>query len=101
MLELRFLRENIDLVKEKTSRRGMETTLLDDFSRIDQQRLSTLTEVEGLKNKRNVTSNEIAVLKRGSEPDKKKAEPLIVEMKETSRRIKNLDTKLHFSIFEL
>jgi seryl-tRNA synthetase len=95
MLELRFLRENIDLVKEKTSRRGMETTLLDDFSRIDQQRLSTLTEVEGLKNKRNVTSNEIAVLKRGSEPDKKKAEPLIVEMKETSRRIKNLDTKLN------
>jgi len=73
----------------------METTLLDDFSRIDQQRLSTLTEVEGLKNKRNVTSNEIAVLKRGSEPDKKKAEPLIVEMKETSRRIKNLDTKLN------
>ena len=48
MLELRFIRENIDLVKEKTSRRGMETTLLDDFSRIDQQRLSTLTEVEGL-----------------------------------------------------
>ena len=73
----------------------METTLLDDFSRIDQQRLSTLTEVEGLKNKRNVASNEIAVLKRGSEPDKKKAEPLIVEMKETSRRIKNLDTKLN------
>ena len=73
----------------------METTLLDDFSRIDQQRLSTLTEVEGLKNKRNVTSNEIAVLKRGSEPDRKKAEPLIAEMKETSRRIKDLDTKLN------
>ena len=73
----------------------METTLLDDFSSIDQQRLSTLTEVEGLKNKRNVASNEIAVLKRGSEPDKKKAEPLIAEMKETSRRIKDLDTKLN------
>jgi seryl-tRNA synthetase len=95
MLELRFIRENIDLVKEKTSRRGMETNLLDEFVHIDQQRLATLTEVEGLKNKRNTTSNEIAVLKRGSEPDKKKAEPLIAKMKETNRRIKDLDAKLH------
>ncbi len=95
MLELRFIRENIDLVKEKTSRRGMETTLLDKFADIDQQRLAILTEVEGLKNKRNVTSNEIAVLKRGSESEKKKAEPLIAEMKETSRRIKDLDARLN------
>ncbi len=73
----------------------METTLLDEFAHIDQQRLAALSEVEGLKNKRNVASNEIAVLKRGSEPDKKKAEPLIAEMKETSRRIKDLDARLH------
>ena len=94
MLELRFIRENIDLVKEKTSLRGMETTLLDEFARIDQQRLVTLTEVEGLKNERNIASNKIAVLKRGTESDKNKAEPLIAEMKETGRRIKDLDTKL-------
>jgi len=94
MLELRFIRENIDLVKEKTSRRGMETTLLDEFSRIDQQRLGALSEVESLKNKRNTASNEIAVLKRGSESDKKKAEPLINEMRETGQRIKSLDLQL-------
>lgn len=94
MLELRFIRENIDLVKEKTLRRGMETTLLDEFSSIDQQRLAVLAEVESLKNKRNITSGEIAVLKRGSEADKKMAEPLITEMKETSKRIKDLDAKL-------
>ena len=94
MLELRFIRENIDLVKEKTSRRGMETNLLDDFVRIDKQRLSTLTEVESLKNKRNIASSEIAILKRGSEPDKKKAEPIIAEMKEMGGRIKDLDASL-------
>ena len=94
MLELRFIRENIDLVKEKTARRGMETTLLDEFARIDQQRLTALAEVEGLKNKRNTASNEIAILKRGSDSDKAKAEPLIVEMRETSQRIKNLDLQL-------
>ena len=32
MLELRFIRENLDLVKEKCIRRGMDTTLIDDFA---------------------------------------------------------------------
>ena len=94
MLELRFIRENIDLVKEKTARRGMETTLLDEFSHVDQQRLTLLTEVESLKNKRNTTSSEIAVLKRGSQSEREKADPLISEMKETSRQIKDLDLQL-------
>ncbi|MBW1635146.1 MAG: serine--tRNA ligase [Deltaproteobacteria bacterium] len=94
MLELRFIRENIDLVKEKTARRGMETTLLDEFSRVDKQRLALLAKVEGLKNKRNTASAEIAVLKRGSQSDRDKAEPLIGEMRETSQQIKELDLQL-------
>jgi len=94
MLELRFIRENINLVKEKTSRRGMKTTLLDEFSRIDQQRLTALAQVESLKNKRNTASNKIAILKRGSESDQKEAEPLISEMRETGRKIKDLDLQL-------
>ena len=95
MLELRFIRENIDLVKEKCARRGMDTTLLDEFIQIDKKRLATLSEVEGLKNKRNTTSNEIAVLKRGTDEDKKNADPLIAEMKITSQRIKDLDLQLN------
>jgi len=95
MLELRFIRENLDLVKEKCVRRGMETTLIDDFSATDRKRLLLLTEVEGLKNKRNTVSDQIAVLKRGSDDDRKKADPLIVEMRETSQRIKDLDTELN------
>jgi seryl-tRNA synthetase len=95
MLELRFIRENLDLVKEKCLRRGMETTLIDDFDGTDQKRLILLAEVEGLKNKRNTVSDQIAVLKRGSGDDKKKADPLIVEMRETSQRIKELDNELN------
>ncbi len=94
MLELRFIRENLDLVKEKCIRRGMETTLIDDFDRIDQKRLHLLSEVEGLKNKRNTVSDQIAVLKRGSDDEKKKADPLIIEMRETSQQIKELDNEL-------
>ena len=94
MLELRFIRENLDLVKEKCNRRGIDPSLIDNFSRTDQQRLALLSEVEGLKNRRNNVSDQIALLKRGSDADKQKADPLIIEMRETSQRIKELDTEL-------
>lgn len=95
MLELRFIRENLDLVKEKCLKRGMETGLIDDFADTDRKRLAILSEVEGLKNKRNTVSDQIATLKKGSEDDKKKADPLIAEMRETSQKIKELDTELN------
>lgn len=94
MLELRFLRENIDLVKEKTAKRGMDTALLDQFLSIDKQRLETLSEVEQLKSARNIASREIAVLKKGGPDEQRKAEPLIAQMKETSQKIKDIDAKL-------
>lgn len=94
MLELRFIRENLDFVKEKTAKRGMATDKLDEFSKLDQQRLALLTEADSLKNKRNIASREIAELKRGSDQDKAAAEPMIVEMREISQQIKDLDNKL-------
>jgi seryl-tRNA synthetase len=94
MLELRFIRENLDLVKEKSARRGLAADKLDEFYLLDQKRLSLLAEVETLKNKRNTASKEIAVLKSGSGPEKANAEPLIIEMRETSQKIKDLDAEL-------
>ena len=94
MLELRFLRENIDFVKAKTAKRGISTEKLDEFIAIDQQRLEILSEVESLKNARNTASKEIALLKQGGEEDQRKAEPLIAEMKATSGKIKELDGEL-------
>jgi len=95
MLELRFIRENIELVKEKCINRGMDTTLVDNFTTIDKQRLALLSEVESLKAKRNTVSDQIAVLKKGSDKQKKEADPLIVEMRETSQKIKEMDVTLH------
>jgi len=94
MLELRFIRENIDLVKEKTARRNMSTELLDTFIDIDKRRLKILGEVENLKNRRNVASKEIAQLKQGSAEDKAKAEPMIIEMRDIGQTIKELDAEL-------
>lgn len=94
MLELRFIRENIDLVKERCARRGMEPTLIEEFKLVDANRLKLLAETEKLKNRRNTVSEQIALLKRGGEAEKKEAEPLIVQMRETGQKIKELDNKL-------
>ncbi len=92
MLELRFIRENRELVREKCLHRGMGPELIDRFSEIDAKRLTLLAEVEQLKNRRNTVSREIAPLKKAGEHDK--AEPFILEMREVSARIKKLDTEL-------
>ena len=94
MLELRYIRENLELVKEKTGRRGADISLLDAFAEVDQKRLTLLAQVEGLKNRRNTVSDQIAVLKKGSAVEKQQAEPLILEMRETSQKIKALDGEL-------
>ncbi|WP_457574095.1 serine--tRNA ligase [Desulfolithobacter sp.] len=92
MLELRFIRENLDLVREKTIRRGLDPALIDAFARTDSRRRDLLAEVENLKNRRNTVSREIARLKKTGEHEQ--AEPLIVEMREVSARIKELDGEL-------
>ncbi len=92
MLELRFIRENRELVREKCLHRGMDPELIDRFSEIDAKRLTLLAEVEQLKNRRNTVSREIAPLKKAGKHEK--AEPFILEMREVSARIKQLDTEL-------
>ena len=92
MLELRFIRENIDLVKAKTAKRGMNIDILDRFMEVDKRRLAILGEVESLKNRRNTVSKEIAVFKK--DKDEAGAAPLIDEMKQVGIRIKQLDDEL-------
>lgn len=94
MLELRFIRENLALVKEKSVQRGMAPTLLDEFAAIDKKRLGILSEVEGLKNQRNRVSEDIAGLKKGSANDQERVEKLILDMRATNQRIKELDVEL-------
>jgi len=92
MLELRFIRENIDLVKTKTAKRGLATEMLDRFMEVDARRLVVINEGESLKNRRNTVSKEIAGLKKSGDDDG--AAPLIEEMKEAGSRIKELDDEL-------
>ena len=92
MLELRFVRENLELVRQKSLLRGIDPQLIDRFAATDQRRLATLADVEALKNRRNTVSKTIANLKQSG--NHSQAEPMIVEMREVSDRIKELDTTL-------
>ncbi len=92
MLELRFVRENLDLVRTKSLLRGIDPQLIDRFAEIDNRRLALLSEVESLKNRRNTTSKTIASLKQAG--GNTEAEPLILEMRQVSEQIKASDAIL-------
>jgi seryl-tRNA synthetase len=86
MLELSFVRENLELVKQKMHDRGMPD-VLGDFEAMDHKRRKRLVEVEGLKAQRNKVSDEIAALKK----QKLDASVQIAQMKEVGERIADLD----------
>ncbi len=89
MLDPRFVRENIDLLKETLSKRGYEVEL-SDFLNLEKERLNLLRMAEELRNKRNIVSQEIAKMKR----QKLDVEPLISQMKIVSDKIKELEENL-------
>lgn len=89
MLDVKFVRENIDLVRQMLQNRNSDLDL-GPLLRLDEKRRGILVEVEEKKHKRNVASEEISKLKR----DKKDASSLIEEMKGLSQEIKVLDQQL-------
>ena len=90
MLELRFIRENLDLVKNKTALRGLTDNRLDEFAAIDEERRKLLHEADTLRNRRKTSSAEIAKLKKAGQ----EAEPLMEEMRQVGARIKELEQRL-------
>ena len=63
MLDLSFVRDNLQLVKQKMRERGLRDSL-EDFENLDRERRRLLTEAEALKARRNQLSEETASRKR-------------------------------------
>jgi seryl-tRNA synthetase len=89
MLDVRFVRENIDTFKKSLENREYILPL-DDFLTIEEKRRSLQRESEELRNKRNVVTDEIAVLKNNGQD----ASQRIEEMKSVSQKVKELDEKI-------
>lgn len=89
MLDLIFIRQNLNLVRQKMQERGAPVAL-DAFEQLDSERRRLIVETENLKRLRNKTNDEITALKKQNED----ASAKIAEMKDVSARIKFLDEQL-------
>lgn len=88
MLDIRFIRENLEEAETRLKSRGPGVSLL-GFRELDDKRRTLLQETENLKALRNRVSDEISRVK-----DKSQVQGQIAEMREVSQRIKGLDDEL-------
>jgi seryl-tRNA synthetase len=86
MLDLRFIREHADEVREALVKLH-ETAPIDEILALDVRRRELLAEADSLKHRRNVVSKKIGRMKE-------KDQALIEEMREVGTRIKELDVEL-------
>lgn len=90
MIDIKLIRENPSLVKEKLLSRNEDITQVDTLSELDKQRLEIIQNADNLKETRNKVSDEIALFKK----NKTDASEKISEMKKVSDEIKLLDENL-------
>lgn len=86
MLDLKFVRNNPEVVKDALKKRHVSINL-DNFLKLEEERRGLLFEVENLKARRNSVSEEVGRLKKNGED----AESLVIEMREVGQTIKDLE----------
>ena len=89
MLDLKFIRQNVEIVKQGLKAKSSDFDL-DHFLSLDEERRKILLVVEELKAERNKASDTIAKLKK----ENKDASDLLEQMKNIGTKIKALDDEL-------
>src|SRR3990172_990918 len=92
MLDLRFVRENIEQVMNALEKRGYESTFLDEFLKIENERRLLLQAAENNRQERNKISKEIGELRKRGEDTSK----LLNRAKDISSTIKEQEDRLAF-----
>ncbi len=89
MLDIKFVREHLDEVKQMLKNR-CNSLNLDDFSSLEQERRSLLQQTETLKAERNEVSKVISQMKK----NKENADDKIAEMRAVGEKISAFDAQL-------
>src|ERR1044072_8281943 len=89
MLDLNYVRENIDKVREALKARHFDSTTLDDFTRADEERRRVIAASDQLNAQRHASSREIGGLMK--EGKKEEAEARRAEVATLKDRISELD----------
>ncbi|MBO0722104.1 MAG: serine--tRNA ligase [Blastocatellia bacterium] len=92
MLDLQFVRENFDQVREKLATRNFDPALLDDFTRLDAERRSLIRERDELNSISNRLSKEVGALMREGKKDE--AEAKKTESRQIAEQAKTADVKV-------
>jgi seryl-tRNA synthetase len=89
MLEIKFVRQNLETVQKALAARGQSADL-DAFKTCDDERRAILQELEAFRHQRNVVSDQIAEMKKAGD----NADSVVAKMREVSSKIKALDKAL-------
>ncbi|HEY7752157.1 MAG TPA: serine--tRNA ligase [Ignavibacteriaceae bacterium] len=89
MLDLKFIRENPELVKQGIRNKNEKDTV-DDVLNLDEERRALIIRTDELKAKRNAVSAKVPQMKKAGEDVSR----VLAEMKQVSDQIAELDSKL-------
>ena len=90
MLDLGFVRANLELVEEKLRARGADpAALLGDFRALDRSRREAITQSEQFKARRNELSQQVGALKKAGKHDE--AAPIMDETRALKDKLDELD----------
>ena len=89
MLDMKFVRDNLDLVRTMLKNRNNSLNL-DNFAELEKKRRDLLNEVEQLKTQRNSTSKKIGAMKKAGED----TAAISAEMRAVGDKISSLDNEL-------
>ena len=89
MLDIKFIREESERVKEALKKRFMETSPVDDAIRLDEKRRELIVEVEEMRSERNSVSKDIGRMK-----DQAQRQAKIEAMRDLGQKIDAVDADL-------
>jgi seryl-tRNA synthetase len=91
MLDLKLIRDDPERVRERLSVRGRAeySASLDEILALDERRRSLISEVDGLRARRNEVSPQVGRLKQAGRHDE--AEPLVLEMRALGERMSRVE----------
>ena len=93
MLDVNYVRENLDLVKQKMAHRNFDPSLLEDFTKLDLERRTLIRERDDLNAAGNRISKEVGALMREGRKDE--AEGLKAESRANAEKAKAIEARLN------
>lgn len=92
MLDVNYVRENLDLVRQKMAHRNFDPKLLEDFTKLDVERRTLIRERDDLNAASNRISREVGALMRDGRRDE--AEGLKAESRVLTEKNKGIESRL-------